>query len=179
MTEQFVSEPDDPSRDRLKLHFAQRVIHQSRQVLEIWQRLQRDEWTAGSLVELTDANARLLQYARRFEQQGHAELAEAIGASLAQVAANRGRLNSQAITELSLAMQSLSRTGLRQGDQLETTSLPPLRKPIYIALLDTERAERLAQQMEYFGVTIQIIHGADDFRAMMDSRHPRRRSPRP
>ena len=172
MTEQFVSEPDDPSRDRLKLHFAQRVIHQSRQVLEIWQRLQRDEWTAGSLVELTDANARLLQYAKRFEQQGHAELAEAIGASLAQVAANRGRLNSQAITELSLAMQSLSRTGLRQGDQLETTSLPPLRKPIYIALLDTERAERLAQQMEYFGVTIQIIHGADDFRAMMDSRHP-------
>ncbi len=69
-------------------------------------------------------------------------------------------------------MQSLSRTGLRQGDQLETTSLPPLRKPIYIALLDSERAERLAQQMEYFGVTIQIIHGADDFRAMMDNRHP-------
>jgi len=167
-----MSEPDDPSRDRLKLHFAQRVIHQSRQVLEIWQRLQRDEWTADSLVELTDANARLLQYAKRFEQQGHAELAEAIGLSLAQVAANRGRLNSQAITELSNAMQSLSRTGLRQGDQLETTNLPPLRKPIYIALLDTERAERLAQQMEYFGVTIQIVHNADDFRTMMDSRHP-------
>ena len=172
MTEQFVSEPDDPSRDRLKLHFAQRVIHQSRQVLEIWQRLQRDEWTAGSLAELTDANARLLQYAKRFEQQGHADLAQSIAATLAQVAANRGRLNSQAITELSQAMQSLSRTGLRQGDQLETTSLPPLRKPIYIALLDTERAERLAQQMEYFGVTIQIIGSGEEFRQMMDSRHP-------
>ena len=172
MTDQFVSEPEDPSRDRLKLHFAQRVIHQSRQVLEIWQRLQRDEWTAGSLAELTDANARLLQYAKRFEQQGHADLAQSIAATLAQVAANRGRLNSQAITELSQAMQSLSRTGLRQGDQLETTSLPPLRKPIYIALLDTERAERLAQQMEYFGVTIQIIGSGEEFRQMMDSRHP-------
>ena len=61
---------------------------------------------------------------------------------------------------------------MRQVHQLETTNLPPLRKPIYIALLDTERAERLAPQMEYFGVTIQIIHNADDFRSMMDSRHP-------
>lgn len=172
MTDQFVSEPEDPSRDRLKLHFAQRVIHQSRQVLEIWQRLQRDEWNASSLAELTDANARLLQYAKRFDQQGHAELAEAIAATLAQVAANRGRLNSQAITELSQAMQSLSRTGLRQGDQLETTSLPPLRKPIYIALLDTARAERLAQQMEYFGVVIQICRSAEEFRQMLDTRHP-------
>jgi len=172
MMDHFVSDHDDPNRDRLKLHFAQRVIHQSRQVLEIWQRLQRDEWNAGSLAELTDANARLLQYAKRFEQQGHADLAAAIGDTLTQVAANRGRLNSQAITELSQAMQSLSRTGLRQGDQLETTSLPPLRKPIYIALLDTERAERLAQQMEYFGVTIQISRTTDDFHRMMDSRHP-------
>ncbi|KTT39279.1 diguanylate cyclase [Pseudomonas oryzihabitans] len=167
-----MSEHDDPNRDRLKLHFAQRVIHQSRQVLEIWQRLQRNEWNASSLAELTDANARLLQYAKRFEQQGHADLAEAIGGTLAQVVANRGRLNSQAITELSQAMQSLSHTGLRQGDQLETTSLPPLRKPIYIALLDIERAERLAQQMEYFGVIIQISRDTDDFRLMMDSRHP-------
>ncbi|KTT05393.1 diguanylate cyclase [Pseudomonas oryzihabitans] len=167
-----MSEHDDPNRDRLKLHFAQRVIHQSRQVLEIWQRLQRNEWNASSLAELTDANARLLQYAKRFEQQGHADLAEAIGGTLIHVVANRGRLNSQAITELSQAMQSLSHTGLRQGDQLETTSLPPLRKPIYIALLDIERAERLAQQMEYFGVIIQISRDTDDFRQMMDSRHP-------
>ncbi len=31
-------------------------------------------------------------------------------------------------------MQRLSRTGLRQGDQLEQTFLPPMRKPIYVML---------------------------------------------
>ena len=31
-----MTEPEDPSRERLKHHFAQRVIHQARQILEIW-----------------------------------------------------------------------------------------------------------------------------------------------
>ena len=35
-----MTEQEDPSRERLKHHFAQRVIHQARQILEIWQRLQ-------------------------------------------------------------------------------------------------------------------------------------------
>lgn len=34
-----MTEPEDPSRERLKQHFAQRVIHQARQILETWQRL--------------------------------------------------------------------------------------------------------------------------------------------
>jgi hypothetical protein len=50
-----MTEPEDPSRERLKHHFAQRVIHQARQILEIWQRLQQ-QWSTNDLPELSEAN---------------------------------------------------------------------------------------------------------------------------
>jgi PleD family two-component response regulator len=69
------------------------------------------------------------------------------------VDANRGRLSSGLITDLNRLMQRLSRTGLRHGDQLDQTFLPPLRKPIYVMLQDHDRAERLAKQLEFFGLS--------------------------
>ena len=74
-----MTEPEEPSRERLKHHFAQRVIHQARQVLEIWQRLQRTEWSTQELAELSEANLRLLRFAERFEQPEHSQLARHIG----------------------------------------------------------------------------------------------------
>ena len=138
-----MTEPEDPSRERLKHHFAQRVIHQARQILEIWQRLQRSEWSTVDLAELSEANLRLLRFAERFEQPEHTQLARHISQSLEAVDANRGRLSSGLITDLNRLMQRLSRTGLRHGDQLDQTFLPPLRKPIYVMLQDHDRAERL------------------------------------
>jgi hypothetical protein len=73
-----MTEPEDPSRERLKHHFAQRVIHQARQILEIWQRLQRSEWSNAELNELSEANLRLLRFAERFEQPEHGQLARHI-----------------------------------------------------------------------------------------------------
>ena len=70
-----MTEQEDPSRERLKNHFAQRVTHQARQILELWQRLQANEWSPTSLAELDDANLRLLRFAKRFEQPEHTELA--------------------------------------------------------------------------------------------------------
>lgn len=165
-------EQEDPSRDRLKQHFAKRVIHQARQVLEVWQRLQKVEWNAVDMAELVEANLGLLRYAERFEQAVHVKLAANIGNCLSAVEVNRGRLNSQLITELNQLMQRLSRTGLRHGDQYEQTFLPPLRKPVYLALQDFERAQRLAQQLEFFGLTAQALDSANAFRAAMAERHP-------
>ena len=167
-----MNESEDPSRDRLKHHFAQRVIHQARQMLEAWQRLQQGEWSAADMAEFKDSNQRLLRFAERFEQTEHAELAQAIGCSLEAVDANRGRLSSDLITELNRLMQRLSRTGLRHGDRFEQTSLPPLRKPIYIALQDYERAERLSKQLEFFGLFAQALADYETFNAAMLHRHP-------
>ncbi|TXR39876.1 PleD family two-component system response regulator [Ectopseudomonas mendocina] len=167
-----MTEHPDPSRDRLKHHFAQRVIHQARQVLEVWQRLQRSEWNDAGMAELTEANLRLLRCAERFEQIEHAQLAQNIGASLDEVVENRGRLNSSLIARLNQAMQRLSRTGLRHSDAFEQTFLPPLRKPIYIALQDAQRAERLAQQLQFFGLSAHALNDENAFRAAISERHP-------
>ncbi|WP_122583923.1 response regulator [Pseudomonas viridiflava] len=167
-----MNEPEDPSRDRLKHHFAQRVIHQARQILETWQRLQKSEWSAGDMAELKDSTLRLLRFAERFEQTEHIALAQDIDDALSAVEANRGRLNSSAITELNRLMQRLSRTGLRHGDRLEQTSLPPLRKPVYVVLQDHERAERLAKQLEFFGLSALSLHSVSEFQTAMTQRHP-------
>ena len=72
-----MSEHEDQS-DRLKQHFAQRVINQARQVLEVWQRLQRNAWSKQEMDELQEGNQRLLRYAERFEQPEHCQIAEGI-----------------------------------------------------------------------------------------------------
>ncbi len=167
-----MTEADDPSRERLKHHFAQRVIHQARQILEIWQRLQRSEWSGEDLCELNEANVRLLRFAERFEQPEHTLLARHLNQTLAAVEDNRGRLSSELINELNRLMQRLSRTGLRHGDELDQTPLPPLRKPVYVLLQDAERGERLAMQLEFFGLHAQALDSVAAFQASMQERQP-------
>ena len=167
-----MTQPAEPSHERLKQHFAQRVIHQARQMLEIWQRLHRGEWSSADLGELHEANLRLQRYAERFEQPEHSSLSQAITQTLGAIEANSARLNSALIGELNNLMQRLSRTGLRRGDQLDNVPLPPLRKPVYIVLQDYERAERLAQQLEFFGLTVQALCSGEAFQASMSERLP-------
>ena len=162
----------EPSHERLRQHFAQRVIHQARQMLETWQRLQRGEWSSAGLGELSDANLRLQRYAERFEQAEHIGLAQAIGQTLEAIEANSARLNSQLIGELNRLMQRLSRTGLRQGDQLDSVHLPAVRKPVHILLQDAERAERLAQQLAFFGLSAQALDSGEALRAALSEHLP-------
>jgi diguanylate cyclase (GGDEF)-like protein len=167
-----MTEHEDPSSDRLKQHFAQRVINQARQLLEVWQRLQRSEWNDSGMRELDLANQLLQRYAERFEQAEHSQLAGEIGHCLERVAGNRGRLNSELISQLNLLMQRLSRTGLRHGDRFEQTVLPPLRKPVYLALQYIDQAEQLAQRLEFFGMTALPFDSANGFRDAVLGRHP-------
>ena len=167
-----MTEHEDLSHERLKHHFAQRVTHQARQILEIWQRMQTQEWSPAGLAEFSEANLRLLRFAERFDQPEHRELSQATDAVLQQVADNRGRLSSPLITELNRLMQRLSRTGLRHGDQLGHTALPPLRKPIYILLQDHERAQRLSTQLEFFELSAMAFDSPGAFRQAMVERHP-------
>ena len=140
------------SSNRLKRHFAQRVVHRSRQVLEIWQRLRATAWSTAGLNELRQATQLLQQYAERFEQATHQQLASELLLCLDQAEINRGRLNLGATRRLNRLMRNLSETGLRHDDQLASTLLPPQRKPVYLALQHLERSERLAQQLNFFEV---------------------------
>ena len=167
-----MTEQEDPSRDRLKQHFAQRVINQARQVLEVWQRLQRSEWSEAGMSELREAAQLLQRYAERFDQAEHSQLAQEIDNCLQLVADNRGRLNSELISQLNQLLQRLSRTGLRHGDRFEQTMLPPLRKPVYLALQHMERAEQLVQRLEFFGMNAIALDSANAFRNAILERHP-------
>jgi diguanylate cyclase (GGDEF)-like protein len=69
-------------------------------------------------------------------------------------------------------MQRLSRTGLRHGDRFEQTVLPPLRKPVYLALQHLDQAEQLAQRLEFFGMTALPFDSANAFRDAVLERHP-------
>ena len=73
--------------------------------------------------------------------------------------------------ELEQLLQRLSRTRLRHDDQPDQLELPPVRKPVYLLLHDHERAERLAQQLEFFGLSAQPQPCASAFLASL-AEHP-------
>lgn len=163
---------EDPTRDRLKQHFAQRVTHQARLILEIWQRLQGGEWSAQGLTELEEACLRLLRFAERFEQPEHVELARSLGDVLMAVRENHGRLNSHCIAELNALMQRLWRTGLRHGDVFDQTPVPTSPKPVLVVLQDFERADRLAKQLAFFGLNALSIPSVAAFQHSLIERQP-------
>ena len=161
------------SLERLRQHFAQRVITQSRQLLEIWNNLHSTQWSAQELVNMRHAAQRLLRYAERFKQQAHLKIAYALLENLAAVKNNGNRLNSQLIENITQLLQELLQTGLRQGDRANTVFLPPLvRKPLYIVLQDDEKAERLAQQLRTFSLQVEVFHDVLSFLEAMVRRHP-------
>ncbi|WP_313287952.1 PleD family two-component system response regulator [Stutzerimonas nitrititolerans] len=160
-------------QEELKQHFAQRVIHQAREVLEVWQQLQRGEWNDNYRNALADATLRLRRFAERFGQTEHSELALGIEDCLGDIEDNRGRLSSTSIATLSQLVYRLARTGLRHSDtQSQAVYVPPLSKPVYIALQDHQRAEHVVRQLEFFSMTAQAFASDAAFRAAMHERHP-------
>jgi diguanylate cyclase (GGDEF)-like protein len=159
--------------EELKQHFAQRVIHQAREVLEVWQHVQRSEWNETHRATLTDANKRLRRYAERFGQAEHQQLAVDIDDCLGDISDNRGRLSSDTISTLSQLIYRLARTGLRHGDPRgQSTYVPPLSKPVYIALEDVERAQHVVRQLEFFSMSARAFADAGEFLTAMHQRHP-------
>lgn len=161
------------SLERLKQHFAQRVINQARQLLEIWQNLHTTQWSSQELINMQEGAQRLLRYAERFEQQAHIEIAQALLENLAAIENNNNRLNSQFIETMTYLLQDLLQTGLRQGESIESVFLPPLvRKPIYIVLQDDAKAKDCAQQLQSFSLQVEVFDDEASFFAAMAKRHP-------
>ena len=159
-------------RERIKQHFAQRVIHQANQVLDVWQRLQYGEWSSTSLNDLRQANLLLLRHAERFEQHQHCQLSRQIADCLQAIEGNSGQLNSELIATLNLLLRTLSGTGLSLSQPAEATSLPQLRKPVYLALQDHARATYLAQQLQCFGLSASAFNDSSAFIEAMAEREP-------
>lgn len=141
---------EERNLDRLRQHFAQRVSHQSHMVLEAWIRLNRGEWSTEGLTDLELGCERLARYAQRFDQGEHLELAEQLQNTFSQVRDNRNRPSSGQIQQLTHLMQNLSKTGLRLLDDQSALLRPQARKPVYVCLSDSDKAERIVQQLLFF-----------------------------
>jgi len=142
----------------MRLHFAQRVVHQARDVLQLWQRSQYQLWTRQVQVQLEDALLRWQRFAERYEHPAHLALALEASEALAAVTLDAGRLDSPSLGRVNEIMQRLAVTGLRMlDDPGAVADLPPARQPVALMLKDTEASHRLARQLEFFGCAAQSL----------------------
>ena len=148
----------EDQRAKLKQLFAKRVTNQARIVLDSYQKCRDSDWTESSrLEELIDASSRLKRFATRFEMDAQQESASKI-TSLLKLSTSEQAPSEEIIEALAQVIQELNEQTLRKSD-IKTTddkkaSSSPrtyLRTPVYIALNNSEYANRIISQLEFFG----------------------------
>lgn len=160
--------------DRLRQHFSVRVINEARFLVEYWCNVLREGWQAEDVDQMQQGAERLRKYAQRYQQPVHASLAEDILHVLTRVQGAQGRLNSECIESLHELLVRLAEVRLQTGQKGVQSGGQAMRerKPLYLALNDQERAQRLADQLEYYGVNAQVVEDAAAFRELLRIRYP-------
>ena len=148
----------EDQRAKLKQLFSKRVTNQARIVLDSYQKCRDSGWTESSrLEELIDASSRLKRFATRFEMDAQQESASKI-TSLLKLSTTEQTPSEEIIDALAQVIQELNEQTLRKSDTKTTddkkaSSSPRtyLRTPVYIALNNSEYANRIISQLEFFG----------------------------
>ncbi|MBD1601511.1 diguanylate cyclase [Pseudomonas typographi] len=161
----------DSTHARLHRHFAQRIAHQARELLAIWQRLREHPWGAAEHAALESANQRLARSAERLEQVEYLLLAMALAQTL-QCARQETSPNADIVAELDRLMHKLSRSALRHDDVLANTPLPLSPAPVYLLLKNAAQAEQLADQLETFGVAAIALGSYASAQAALHTQPP-------
>jgi PleD family two-component response regulator len=160
-----MSSLDNATGHSMRLHFAQRVVHQARDVLQLWQRLQYQHWTPDAHLQLDDALLRWQRFAERYEERAHLILALDARDTLADLVLDNGRLDSPSIERMNDVMRRLAVTGLRLSDPgADPTRLPAPRRPVALLLNDPDAGRRLARQLAFFGCA---AHALDSTSALL------------
>lgn len=163
---------DISKAEKLKQHFSTRVTHQARAVLDLWRCLHDDEWQQARLKDLHAACDKLLSFAERFEAQEHVAVARKLEQTLAELEKDKSPSSDQ-LSLLNQLMTQLSQTAVRGTDSSEQAgSAIKVKKPVYLALNDSQRSVTLAQQMEYFGLRPELFSTVVDFKDGIHKRLP-------
>lgn len=157
--------------DKLKQHFSTRVTNQARHVLDLWRCLHDDQWQSARINDLLQANEKLLRFAQRFESDKYSTIAEKLNAIFSSIEEN-ALPSSDQLNQLNDLMLSLSQSVLRRSDKNSSESVVVVKKPVYMALNDTDNALQLAQQMEYFGLKAELFSTQEELNQAMHKRHP-------
>ncbi|MFF7707726.1 diguanylate cyclase [Pseudomonas sp. NPDC007930] len=162
----------DSTQARLQRHFAQRLANQVREVLALWQQIRAAQPGSGTpLTALEAATQRLARSAERLEQVEYLLLAMALLQTL-QRARQALAPEAETLAELDGLMHKLSRSALRHDDVLAHTPLPPSPHPLYLLLKSPRQAERLADQLETFGVAAMALANLASAEAALSSQPP-------
>lgn len=157
--------------DKLKRHFSSRVLHQSQQVVVLWQQLPESDWSAERLQDFTIQVEKLLRFAQRFEAEKHKKMAHQLLSTLAAVRPGSVPDNDQ-LKLLNDAIIMLSETALRRSDN-KLNQLPVVKKAaVYIALSDKEKAALLTKQMHYFRISANSFASTQELATGLAERHP-------
>lgn len=163
---------DISKAEMLKQHFATRVSHQARAVLDLWRCLHDDDWQQDRLEDLQVACEKLLKFSERFEAVQHVEVATALDSTI-KALNPQAPPTSEQLKTLNDLMMRLSQTAMRSSDKGEQASQNiSVKKPVYMALNDSGHAVQLAQQMEYFGLRPELFNTAIDYTDAMNKRLP-------
>ncbi len=162
---------DISKADKLKQHFSTRVTNQARHVLDLWRCLQNDQWQSELVHDLLQANEKLLRFAQRFESDRYSKIAEDFDHILSGLE-KEALPNSTQLNSLNDLMLQLSQGLLRRSDNCSSEEVIVVKKPIYMALNDTDNALQLAQQMEYFGLRAELFNTLDELDQAINKRHP-------
>ncbi|MFT7372659.1 MAG: diguanylate cyclase (GGDEF)-like protein, partial [Oleiphilaceae bacterium] len=133
------------------------------------QKCRSSSWNEPSrLLSLTDAAEKLDRFAERFEMPQQQEAANKIVVLLKSLAPDQ-QLNDKQLEALEKVIQELNECTLRKTDSeaskvIQPTSSPRtfLRTPIYLALNNTEYANRIINQLEFFGFRSLSFSSAHD-----------------
>jgi len=162
---------DISKADKLKQHFSTRVTNQARHVLDLWRCLHDDQWQSERIHDLLLANDKLLRFAQRFDSEKYTRIAEKFHNILSSLE-DEAQPTSDQLNSLNDLMLQLSQGLLRRSDSNKSEQMIVVKKPIYMALNDTDKALQLAQQMEYFGLRAELFNTTDELDQAMNKRHP-------
>ena len=163
---------DISKADQLKQHFSSRITHQARHLLDLWRCLHDDQWQHERIQDLLQANDKLLRFAQRFDSPKYTKIATQFHATLTRLE-NDVHPSSEQLKTLNDLMLQLSQGVLRRNDQSnKAEKMIMVKKPIYMALNDSDNAIQLAQQMEYFGLRAELFNTQEELNHAIHKRHP-------
>jgi diguanylate cyclase (GGDEF)-like protein len=163
---------DISKSDQLKQHFSTRVTHQARHLLDLWRCLHDDQWQGERIQDILQANDKLLRFAKRFDSPKYIEIATQFNITLTHLE-NENQPSSRQLKTLNDLMLQLSQSALRRNDQTsQAEKIIIVKKPIYVALNDSDNATQLAQQMKYFGLRAELFNTQDALNHAISKRHP-------
>jgi diguanylate cyclase (GGDEF)-like protein len=163
---------DISKADKLKQHFSTRITHQARHLLDLWRCLNDDQWQHDRIQDLLQANEKLLRFAQRFDSPKYTDIATQFHNTLTKLE-NETHPSSAQLKTLNDLMLDLSQGLLRRSDHNnKAEKMIVVKKPVYMALNDSDNAIQLAQQMEYFGLRAELFNTSDELNHAIHKRHP-------